>query len=147
MTVKTINVQTGDSPKIYARLADIYGEPFELQREEFDSLSYSVYRVAGGALYPLDGFTNVDDGLVWYDEAQDFPENVLGITEADREGGYNLVVYPYVAVDEVWTSPFSERNTTYMLVVKATYFMADDALDGAARHTRELKIRVVTGND
>lgn len=143
--VPSVNVQAGDSPKLYFYLRDIYGNPLDLDLSEFEELSYSVAIMHNGVAYPLEDYQNITDGLVWNATPQDYPENASG---AKSSVGWNLCVFPYVppeANGDAWISPFSEKNATYVLSVNLAYYMQDPALDGAAKYRRSYKVRVVTG--
>ncbi len=145
--MKSISVQINDSPKLYFLLKDIYGEALALERADFDSLSYSVVKIQGGVEYPVDGFSKITTGLVWYPNAQEYPENIKGLTSAEKEEGYNLIVFPYDDVDGAWKSPFNEANATYNLIVELAYFMNDAALTGASLYERSYRVRITTGNN
>lgn len=145
--IPTINVQAGDSPKLYFYLRDIYGNPLDLELNEFEELSYSVAIMHNGVAYPLEDYQEITDGLVWESTPQTYPENASGSKSAD---GWNLCVFPYVPPEESgdpWISPFSEKNATYVLNVNLAYFMNDPALEGAARYRRSYKVKIVTGNE
>ncbi|MBQ9875370.1 MAG: hypothetical protein IJM30_13025 [Thermoguttaceae bacterium] len=139
----TVNVKAGDSPKFYAMIRDIYGDPLSVSAAELDEFSYTVYKVAGGRRFPVEGFVDVPiDSSCYHVEPLDVPTGLVG----DSFEEYNVEIFPYRAVEvdgvSEWVSPFSEVNANYDLAVKMRYAMGDPALDGTAFINKEFAIRI-----
>lgn len=145
--MKSIGIQIKDSPKMFFLLKDIYGDVLTLEQSAFYKLSFSVVKIQSGSEYPVEGYTDVTTGLVWNSSAQEYPENIKGLTAAEKAEGYNLVVFPYRVEDGAWVSPFTEANATYNLIVTVEYNMQDDALASTSKYHREYRVRITTGNN
>ena len=143
-----IYVKPKDSPKIYALVRDIYGDPLGIEATDLIKFTYSVYQVTAGTRYPVEGFVGVDiQPSNYYPETQTYPENIQGLSTIERAEGYNVEVFPYktgsttISGHTVWESPFTEQGV-YELVVDMSYLMNDVALEGTSVINKTFSVQV-----
>lgn len=142
-----IFVNPGDSPKIYALLRDIYGQPLSAAPEDITSFTYSVNKIVSGLRVPVEGFTEVPLALsdCYHQTLQNYPDNIQGLSTSEKADKYNVEVFPYKKADGKWISPFSDPNSVYELTVNITYSMDDSALVGSATIDKAFTITISVG--
>ena len=125
--------------KLYFFLRDIYNESLFSDGHDINTAQYSVYGVTTiGIEEPIEGFTNIEipDANI-FATPQTYPTNIIGLSAAEKTAGYNLVIFPCIAVTNEqntteWKTPFSNDYMNYRIQIDIIYSMEDDALDGAA---------------
>lgn len=147
----TITVQSGDSPKIYALVRDIYGNAISLENNAIIAFKYSVYKIVSGVRVAVEGFSEVDIPTTCYHkDTAAYPSNITGLTTSEIQDGYNIELFPYIAKetngDAVWESPFKDAGTTYEINVILRYIMSDAALVGSASINKTFSVRVLVGS-
>lgn len=139
-------VKPNDSPKFYALVRDIYGDPILAEPSDLTTFSYTVCKVVSGARVPVEGFVDVPiPDTNWKNPLEDYPDNIQGLSTADKAAKYNVEVFPYKAVDGSWVSPFTDPNSLYELTVNIVYNMNDPALEGFALIDKSFVIQVSVG--
>lgn len=146
MTLR-ISVKAGDSPKIYTLLRNIYGEPLDVAVDDLSEFTYSVYRVLQGARYPVENFVDVPIPVsCFHQEPVPYPENIVGLSTAEKNANYNVEVFPYLrtTVEGVsyWVSPFTIPGGLYELKINIRYTMDDPALEGVALIDKSFVVQV-----
>lgn len=144
-----IIIDKDDSPKFYMFVRDIYGNTLGATRSDFTELKYSIYKYVSGVRTAVDGFTNINiSSDNYYTQPQQYPSTIKGLSNEEIESGYNLTFFPYKITQDngvdVWSSPFSETNALYEIVVTMAYQMTDPALTGTALLKRNFTISVQT---
>ncbi len=146
----TILVDANDSPKLYLQVKDIYGSLLEIPAQDVIDLKYSVYKLNGDERTVVQGFSNVpiNKQTCYWETGQEYPSTIKGVS--DLSSGYNLVVFPYkiatINNEERWTSPFTEKSSTYEIVVSIEYLMEDPALSETSVYHRQVPVRIQTRN-
>ena len=142
-----IFVNPNDSPKIYALLRDIYGQPIGASVDDIQVFSYTVNKIVSGSRVPVEGFVDVplDPTICYHETLQAYPDNIQGLSTAEKAAKYNVEVFPYKDVSGSWVSPFTDPNSLYELVVNITYSMDDDALVGAALIDKSFIVSISVG--
>ena len=145
----SITVKSGDSPKFYALLKDIYGDALGVSSNELDEFSYSVYRVVNGERFPVAGFVDVEIPASCYHQPPENAPSGLATISGGSFDEYNVEIFPYRAVENdgvlEWKSPFiaeTAQGAAYDRVVKMRYLMDDSALSGAAYIDKSFTVRV-----
>lgn len=141
-----IAVKAGDSPKIYALVRDIYGNPLEAEASDFTAFKYSVYKIVAGNRIAVPGFTDITIPAANYKKPPvDYPDNISGLSTSEIAEKYNVEVFPYIVENGAWKSPFTDYNSLYELAVNLVYSMEDPALTGTALIDKSFTVQVSVG--